>query len=50
MKIYFAHNRKFHRNEINSTVNIFEGSPLTQRDFYFSISNNNYIVHEGCVG
>ncbi len=50
MKLHFDPNQQFQLNAINSIVGIFEGQPLKQGDFSFSISSENYLFQEGGVG
>jgi len=50
MKLHFDPNQQFQHDAINSIVGIFEGQPLNQGDFSFSISSENYMFQEGGVG
>lgn len=50
MKFHFDPNQQFQIDAINSIIGIFEGQPLNQGDFSFSISNKNYLFQEGGVG
>ena len=50
MKLHFDPNQQFQHDAINSIVAIFEGQPLNQGDFSFSISSENYLFQEGGVG
>ncbi|NOR44848.1 MAG: hypothetical protein GQ534_04610, partial [Candidatus Delongbacteria bacterium] len=50
MKLHFDPNQKFQHDAINSIVDIFEGQPLNQGDFSFSISTENYMFQDGGVG
>ena len=50
MKLHFDPNQQFQHDAINSIVDIFEGQPLNQGDFSFSISSDSYMFQEGGVG
>ncbi|MDO8886165.1 DEAD/DEAH box helicase family protein [Candidatus Oleimmundimicrobium sp.] len=50
MKLHFDPNQQFQHDAINSIVEIFEGQPLSQADFSFSISSESYLLQEGGVG
>ena len=50
MKLHFDPNQQFQHDAINSIVGIFEGQPLNQGDFSFSISSDSYMFQEGGVG
>ena len=50
MKLHFDPNQQFQHDAINSIVGIFEGQPLNQGDFSFSISSESYIFQEGGAG
>ena len=50
MKLHFDPNQLFQHDAINSIVDIFEGQPLNQGDFSFSISSENYMLQDGGVG
>ena len=50
MKLHFDPNQQFQLDAINSIVGIFEGQPLNQSDFSFSVSNESYLFQEGGVG
>ena len=50
MKLHFDPNQQFQLDAIDSIVGIFEGQPLNQGDFSFSISSENYLFQEGGVG
>jgi len=50
MKLHFDPNQQFQHDAINSIVGIFEGQPLNQGDFSFSISSESYMFHDGGVG
>ena len=49
MKLLFDPNQQFQHDAINSIVGIFEGQPLNQGDFSFSISSESYMFQEGSV-
>ena len=50
MKLHFDPNQQFQHDAINSIVGIFEGQPLNQGDFSFSMSSENSLFREGCAG
>ena len=50
MKLHFDPNQQFQHDAINSIVGIFEGQPLNQGDFSFSISSENYMFQDSGVG
>lgn len=50
MKLHFDPNQPFQHDAINSIVGIFEGQPLNQGDFSFSISSENDMFRDGGVG
>ncbi|MCP5062345.1 MAG: DEAD/DEAH box helicase family protein [Ignavibacteriae bacterium] len=50
MKLHFDPNQQFQHDAINSIVEIFEGQPLSQGSFSFSISNESYMFNDGGVG
>jgi len=50
MKLHFDPNQQFQHDAINSIVGIFEGQPLNQGDFTFSISSPKYLFQDGGVG
>ncbi len=50
MKLLFDPNQQFQHDAINSTVGIFEGQPLNQGDFSFSVSTKRDLFQEGGVG
>ena len=47
MIIYFDPTQQFQHDAINSIVGIFEGQPLNQGDFSFSISSESYMFQDG---
>ena len=50
MKLHFDPNQQFQHDAINSIVGIFEGQPLNQGDFSFSLTSESYMFQEGGVG
>jgi len=50
LKLHFDPNQPFQHDAINSIVGIFEGQPLNQGDFSFSISSENDMFRDGGVG
>lgn len=50
MKLHFDPNQKFQHDAIKAIVGIFEGQPLNQGDFSFSISSESYMFQDGGVG
>ena len=50
MKLHFDPNQQFQHDAINSIVGIFEGQPLNQGDFSFSIISESYLFQEGGIG
>ncbi len=50
MKLHFDPNQQFQHDAINSIVDIFEGQPLNQGDFSFSITTESYMFQDGGVG
>lgn len=49
MKLYFDPNQQYHIDAINAVIGVFEGQPLSQGDFSFTIDNKNYEFQEGGV-
>jgi type III restriction enzyme len=50
MKLVFDPNQEYQAQAVKSTVDIFEGQPLNQGDFGFSISENGQLFNENGVG
>jgi len=50
MKLHFDPNQQFQLDAINSVVEVFEGQPLNQGDYGFSISSGSYMFSENGVG
>jgi len=50
LKLRFDPNQQFQLDAINAVVSIFEGQPLNQGDFSFSISSENPLLQEGGIG
>lgn len=50
MKLRFDPNQQFQLDAINAVVGIFEGQPLNQGDFSFSISSENPLLQEAGIG
>ncbi len=50
MKLHFDPNQQFQHDAINSIIGIFEGQPLNNGDFSFSISTGNSLFQDGGVG
>jgi len=50
LRLHFEPNQQFQLDAIESIVGIFEGQPLRDGDFDFSISHGNYLFHEGGIG
>ena len=50
MKLYFDPNQQYQLDAVKSIVDIFEGQPLNQGDFGFSISENGHLFNENGVG
>ena len=50
MKLHFDPNQQYQLDAVKSIVDIFEGQPLNQGDFGFSISGNGQLFNENGVG
>ncbi|PIQ09666.1 MAG: DEAD/DEAH box helicase [Ignavibacteriales bacterium CG18_big_fil_WC_8_21_14_2_50_31_20] len=50
MKLHFDPNQKFQQDAINSIVDLFEGQPLAEGDFSFSMDSANEFFSEGGIG
>ena len=50
MKLHFDPNQQYQLDAVKSIVDIFEGQPLNQGDFGFSISENGQLFNENGVG
>lgn len=50
MRLHFDPNQQFQIDAINSIIDIFEGQPLNQGDFSFSISSGYNLFQDGGVG
>jgi len=50
MKLVFDPNQEYQAQAVKSIVDIFEGQPLSQGDFGFSISENGQLFNENGVG
>ena len=50
MKLHFDPNQQYQLDAVKSIVDIFEGQPLSQGDFGFSISENGQLFNENGVG
>ena len=50
MKLHFDPNQQYQLDAVKSIVDIFEGQPLNQGDFGFSISENGHLFNENGVG
>ncbi|MBA4369683.1 MAG: hypothetical protein C0403_18820 [Desulfobacterium sp.] len=50
MKLHFDPNQQYQYDAMNSIVNIFEGQPLSQGDFGFSLQYETYLHNEVGVG
>ena len=49
MKLHFDPNHQYQLDAVKSIVNIFEGQPLNQEDFGFSISESGQLFNENGV-
>ncbi|MBA3018385.1 MAG: DEAD/DEAH box helicase family protein [Proteobacteria bacterium] len=50
MKLHFDPNHQYQIDAVKSIIDIFEGQPLNQGDFGFSISENGQLFNENGVG
>ena len=50
MKLHFDPNQQYQIDAVTSIVDIFDGQPLSQGDFGFSISENGQFFNENGVG
>ena len=50
MKLVFDPNQEFQSQAVKSIIDLFEGQPLNQGDFGFSISENGQLFNENGVG
>jgi type III restriction enzyme len=50
MKLHFDPNQKFQQDAISSIVDLFEGQPLAEGDFSFSMDSANEFFSEGGIG
>ena len=50
MKLHFDPNQQYQLDAVKSIVNIFDGQPLNQGDFGFSISESGQLFNENGVG
>lgn len=50
MKLHFDPNQQYQLDAVKSIVGIFDGQPLSQGDFGFSISENGQLFNENGVG
>ncbi|RZB36989.1 MAG: hypothetical protein SRB2_01493 [Desulfobacteraceae bacterium Eth-SRB2] len=50
MKLHFDPNQQYQVNAVKSIVGIFDGQPLSQGNFGFSISENGQLFNENGVG
>jgi len=50
VKLHFDPNQQYQLDAVKSIVNIFDGQPLNQGDFGFSISESGQLFNENGVG
>ncbi|MCD4812117.1 DEAD/DEAH box helicase family protein [bacterium] len=50
MKLHFDPNQQFQHDAINAIIDIFEGQPLNQSDFSFSLQYEGNFLEDGAVG
>ena len=50
MKLHFDPNHQYQLDAVKSIIDLFEGQPLNQGDFGFSISENGQLFNENGVG
>jgi len=50
LKLHFDPNHQYQLDAVKSIIDIFEGQPLNQGDFGFSISENGQLFNENGVG
>ena len=50
MKLHFDPNQQYQLDAVKFIVDIFDGRPLSQGDFGFSISENGQLFNENGVG
>ena len=50
MNLHFDPNQQYQLDAVKSIVNIFDGQPLNQGDFGFSISESGQLFNENGVG
>ncbi len=50
MKLHFDPNQQYQLDAVKSIIDLFEGQPLNQGDFGFSISENGQLFNENGVG
>ena len=50
MKLNFDPNQQYQLDAINSVVDIFEGQPLNEGDFDFSLSSERFLFQDSGIG